>query len=178
MILFGESSTDRYITTVYYWSGLWFNANPSIFYRIHSFFFLFILILLWVICLDIGFFISDNLADATKVLCSSLPVSVFFAKAMNLYVNNKRIQSCLDRVHNFPLLDSEEKEFADNQLRIFFKFAAAFTIACNVTVTFICWRVTLIEKPELPFGAWYPLDWEHVISVEYQMKIKNSISLY
>lgn len=160
-IKFGESTTDRYITNVYYWSGLWFNTKPSLLYRIFSFFFLFILILPWVLCLDIGFVLSDNLSDATHILCSSLPVSVFFAKAMNLYVNNKRIQSCLERVHNFRLLDPEEKEFANNQLRTFFKFAAAFTIACNVTVIFICWRVAAIEKTELPFGAWYPLDWEH-----------------
>ncbi len=161
MILFGESSTDKYITRVYLLAGLWFSSKPSRQYRIYSFFVMFILMLPWVLFMDIGLVLADNLRDATHVLGSAVPISVFFAKAMNLYVNNKRIQSCLERVHNFRLLDYGEKEFANNQLKVFFKFTAVFVAICNVTITFICWRVVALEKAELPFGAWYPVDWEH-----------------
>lgn len=161
MFEIGESSADKYITTVYYVTGLWFHTKPSIPYRIHSFVLLFILLLSWVICLDIGFVLSDTLPKATHALCSSLPVSVFFLKAMNLYVNNKEIRNCLARVHNFRLLDSDEKQFANNQLSVFFKFTVFFVLICNLTITFVCWRVMLIKEPELPFTAWYPLDWQH-----------------
>lgn len=157
----GESAADKYIARVLYISGLWFDKTPSLPYRIHSFILLFVLLLPYVICLDIGVIISDNLAKATHALCASLPTSVFFAKAMNLYVNNQRIQSCLGRVHNFCLLDSDEKAFAKNQLGVFFKFTMSFLVICNVTITFICWRVMFVKEPELPFPAWYPLDWQH-----------------
>lgn len=116
----------------------------------------------WVLCLDIGFALSDNLAHATHALCVSLPVSVFFAKALNLRSNNKMIQSCLTRVHNFRLVNDEEKKFADDKLRIFVKFVIFYAFICNLTITFVSWRVMFVKEPELPFAAWYPfLDWKH-----------------
>ncbi len=161
MITIGESLADKYITTVYHIAGLWFHAKPSLLYRIHSFILLFILMFSWVFCLDIGLAVSDNLANATKALCTTLPVTVFYAKAINLYVNNAMIQSCLKRVHNFSLDNIDEKEFANNQLRVFFKFTVFYALICNLTITFVCWRVVALVEPEQPFTAWYPLDWQH-----------------
>lgn len=162
MFTIGASSADNFITTIFYITGLWFHKTPSLAYRIHSFFLLFVVVLLWIICLDISFILSDGLVQATYALSAALPVSVCFAKAMNLYLNNKEIQDCLARVHNFPLLDDEEKKYADHKLRVFFKFTVFYAIICNTTITFVCWHVMLVKEPELPFSAWYPfLDWQH-----------------
>lgn len=176
MIKIGESAADKYITTVYYITGLWFNAAPSLIYRIHSFLLIFVVMLTWVTCLDIGLAISDTLAQLTHALCVSLPVSVFFAKAMNLYYNNQMIQSCLSRVHNFSLLDDEEKKYVNQKLDVFFKFTVVFAVTCNLTITFVCWSVLLASEPLLPFAAWYPnLDWQHSVR---DFWIAHSIQFY
>lgn len=161
MIRFGSSPSDKYIKTIYYLGGLWFSKKPSLPYRIYSFFLLFIFLLPYVICMNIGLALSDNLSQATKTLCSCLPVAVSFVKAMNLYANNDRIQSCLRQVHEFRLLNHEEKAYAKRQLAAFFNFTLFFLLMCNGAITYFCWRVVVLVEPELPFGAWYPLDWQH-----------------
>lgn len=161
MITIGKSSTDKYITTVYYLAGLWFDKNPTLRYRIHSFILIFVLLLSWVFCSFIGLVLSDSLSKVTHALCTSLPISVLFAKAMNLYVHNEKIQGCLKRVQDFRLYDAEEKKFIDKELSLFFKLTVFYATICNLAITVVCWRIMLDEHPDLPFAAWYPLDWKH-----------------
>lgn len=160
MIEFGESSADKYMTTVFRLTGIWYHGTSAVLRHIHTVICLFLLSF-WVSFLDLGFVLSENLAIATDSLSVALPTSVCFVKAMNLFVNNLRMHSCLKRVHHFRLLDSAEKEFANNQMRTFFKFTVFYALICNLTITFVSWRVMLLKKPELAYRGWYPFDWAH-----------------
>lgn len=162
MVTIGASSADKYITTVLYTAGLWSPEKPSLLYHLRGWFVLCVLMGSWVLCLDIGLALTENMAAATHALCVSIPTTVFLTKAFNLYMNNRMIQSCLMRVHNFRLEDSKEEELAKNQLKTFYKFVVFYAVICNLTITFVSWHVVFYTKPELPFAGWYPyLDWQH-----------------
>lgn len=175
MLTIGESSADKYLTTVFYINGLWFLKDSSIFYRIYSFVLLFILMMSYVLCLDIGLILSDSIAEATYALSATMPVTVFFLKSMNLWYNNERIQDCLNRVHNFELQNDEESQLAKSQLLLFFKLTVFYAMICNVAVILVCIRVLFLNEPELPFTAWYPLDWRNN---NRDFWIAHSIQLY
>ncbi|KAG4074200.1 hypothetical protein HA402_015503 [Bradysia odoriphaga] len=160
MMNFGKSSADKYLTTVFQLYGVWYYEKPAILQHVHTFLTFFILAS-WISFLDLGVVLSDNLAVATDALSVAIPTSVCFVKTMNFYVNRRRMYSCLKRVHDFQLLDPEEKDFANNQLRIFFIFTVSYALICNLTITFVSWHVMWLKEPELPFVGWYPFDWEH-----------------
>lgn len=175
MLTIGESAADKYLTSVFYITGLWFRKDSTILYRIYSFFLLFILMLSYVLCFDIGLVLSDSIAEATFALSATMPVTVFFLKAMNLLYNNERIQDCLSRVHNFELQNAEESQLAKSQLLLFFKLTLFYMVICNVAVILVSTRVLFLSEPELPFVAWYPLDWENN---NRDFWITHSIQLY
>lgn len=161
MITIGESAVDKFITLILYVSGLWFAKSPSLLYRIYSSVLLFLLVLPWVLCAVVGLVLTDNLSKATHAICTTLPIAVFFAKAMNVYVYNASIQSCLMRVQNFELVNDDERKFINNTLSVFFKLSIFFAMSIVLTVSLVCFSALFNEKPELAFTAWYPWDWQH-----------------
>lgn len=80
-----------------------------------------------------------------------------FVKAINFVAMNESIRSCLARIHDFGLMDDEERKLYTKRQRNFARLVISYYVVCYVTT--IALGINAAFQRTLVFPGSYPCDW-------------------
>lgn len=172
----GESTLSRLIVRVYYLFGQWPNEDFSMFYFIYAIVLHFGFVFLYLICMLINLlFIKDvNVDETTHSLYVTLTELAFFLKVLNFFWFNRGMKECMSTVIDFDLKDENEAYMMRKRMQFFSWLTYSYYVIPNLCAITASMKPLFVEKREIPFRGWYPLDWvnndrDYVLVYAYQV---------
>lgn len=170
----GESIISRLIVWVYYLFGQWSNENSSFLYHIYAFVLHFGFVFLYLICMLINLIFISDVNETTHSLYVTLTELAFFLKIMNFFWFNRGMKECLSTTIDFDLKNENEAETVKKRMHFFNWLTYSYYIIPNMCAITASMKPFFVEKREIPFRGWYPLDWvnsdrDYVLVYVYQV---------
>lgn len=157
----GPSRVSKTLIIFFRILGLWYYPDTTVAYKFYAFTLHFIFSFLYVICYVVNLFFLTNLSEATHSLYITLTVVALFVKTINFYWYNSRIQANLVKIQQFQLNDDDEIELVGRRMKMFMKLMLYYYGVANTTGLTTYINALFATPTQLPFYAWYPVDWKH-----------------
>lgn len=144
--------------------GLWSRDISSTYllmlYNGYKVAFMFIFMLLYALTINTNIFFTDDVLEATDVLCMGLTVMALVGKSTNYGFFRRRIETLLRISEEFRLDSDQEVEFVNQQMVGFTKMCNFVYCFSNLAITFNSIAAIMSEEVRLPYVAWFPFDWK------------------
>lgn len=170
----GETIISRLIVWVYYLFGQWPNEDCSMFYYIYAFVLHFGFVFIYLICMLINLIFITDVNETTHSLYVTLTELAFFLKVINFFWFNRGMKECLSTVSDFDLKNEKEAKTIQELMHSFNWLTYCYYVIPNLCAITASMKPLFVEKREIPFRGWYPLDWvnndrDYVLVYAYQV---------
>lgn len=154
-----ESIISRLVVWVFFLFGQWSNETTSILYHVYSFALHFGFVFLYLICMLINLIFITDVNETTHSLYVTLTELAFFLKVLNFFWFNRGMKECLATVVDFDLKNEKEAETVHKRMHFFNWLTFCYYVIPNLCAITASMKPLFVEKREIPFRGWYPLDW-------------------
>lgn len=154
------SNPSAFLTTSFYFVGLWPSESPSIFYTIFGYAFQSVFFLFYTSFKCLYFFTTTNMQEIVFCAFVSLTEVALFVKILNMHFRTRVFQNHLKHIEAFSMENDDEVELLDGRLRILRKMLFAYIALVMVTGAFSYSVPFFSDETTLPYLAWYPVNWQ------------------
>lgn len=129
---------------------------------------------MYLICMLINLIFITDVNETTHSLYVTLTELAFFLKVMNFFWFNRGMKECMSTVNGFELKDDKEAKTIQKRMHFFNWLTYSYYIIPNLCAITASMKPLFVEKREIPFRGWYPLDWvnddrNYVLVYAYQV---------
>ncbi len=157
----GDSPISKIIVFHFRMLGLWPPEQFSFFYFVYSTLLYLIFSLIYVFCMVINIFFISDVKETMHSLYMTLTCVALLVKSMNFHWYSKDMQNNLKIISNFELKNDEEINLVTNRLRSYKNLWLGYYLMINTTGLAAYISALYTVPRQLPFRAWYPIDWQH-----------------
>lgn len=161
MYRIGESTISK--ITVFHLKllGLWPPENSSLFYSVYSSLLYVIFSIIYVFCMLMNLLFIRDPKEIIHSLYMTLTCVALLFKTLNFLWYRRDMQNNLKTVYNFELENDAEVSIVSQRSQLYRNFLAIYYFMINGTCIAAFIDAIYRDPWQLPFRAWYPIDWRH-----------------
>lgn len=157
----GESTISKVIVFHFKMLGLWSPDKFSILYFVYSVLLHLIFSLIYVSCMLMNIAFITDIKETMHSLNMTLTCVALLFKTMNFMWYSRDMKDNLKIVNDFELQNDDEINLVADRLKSFFKLWLLYYVMINVTGGAAYVGALFTTPRQLPFRAWYPVDWRN-----------------
>lgn len=161
----GKSTISRILVFHLKVLGIWHSGKFSMLYFIYSVILYTLFSFIYVVCMCISmcmnFLFPTNIRETIHSMYMTLTCVALLCKTTSFLWYNRDMRKNLKITYNFQLKNDDEINFVRNRLKFYWNIWLSVYMMINATIVAAFVSALLTVPRQLPFRAWYPLDWQH-----------------
>lgn len=151
----------RFLTNYLELIGIWPSESPSLAYKLYRVTVLLIFFIFYTAFKCLYLMDLKSVREATFFLLVCLEELSLTVKVLGLLYQHDIAWLNQEFVEQFVATEPSEKQICVQNMRLFLRMAITYCVMTNITAL-LSFLVPLgATQPELPYLAWYPVDWQH-----------------
>ena len=153
---------SRILVFFFFIFGLWWpKKRLATLYQVFGLIFQTVFSFLYTMFMLINLVMLTDMNKLANSMYMPLTELALFFKIANFFYRNRLMQGLLQTVNEFVLESDDEIELVKRKITGFFRVLIYYFICVNWAGLNADVSALAAKDPQLPFPAWYPVDWSH-----------------